>query len=282
MDPMADAMSSWTPYNYGFNSPIRFNDPLGDIAIQAAGTKSQNAAFETHGQAMERMAGAPDGEYFDSAGNWIASDGKKDGKVYHADQNGNVTFGVGILKNTQFTEWNYSISDPKLQEYFPALLDHEKGFVDHPDDPGGATNKGITLNTFKKYSMDLLNVQPTLGNLKRLTDSQAAAIYEAGYWNPSGAGSISDKQLGWLHFDTYLHGGASTVLGNTIKSYGGNGRSIDALNSILKVNSGENVFNSYKQERLNRFDRIIGNNPKLETFRKGWTNRVNSFQYQTP
>ena len=30
VDPMADAMSSWTPYNYGFNNAIRFNDPLGD------------------------------------------------------------------------------------------------------------------------------------------------------------------------------------------------------------------------------------------------------------
>jgi RHS repeat-associated protein len=30
IDPMADALTSWTPYNYGFNSPIMFNDPLGD------------------------------------------------------------------------------------------------------------------------------------------------------------------------------------------------------------------------------------------------------------
>ena len=128
--------------------------------------------------------------------------------------------------------------------------------------------------------MDLLNVQPTLDNLKRLTDNQAAAIYEVGYWNPSGAGNISDKQTGWLHFDTYVNGGASSVLENTIKAYGENGRGVNILNFIIKSNSGENVFNTYKQERLNRYDRIIQSNPKLGAFKNGWINRVNRFQYQ--
>ena len=30
IDPMADALSSLTPYNYSFNNPVLFNDPLGD------------------------------------------------------------------------------------------------------------------------------------------------------------------------------------------------------------------------------------------------------------
>jgi lysozyme family protein len=38
------------------------------------------------------------------------------------------------------------------------LLEHEGGFVDHPDDPGGMTNKGITANTYQKW------LSETLGN----------------------------------------------------------------------------------------------------------------------
>ena len=253
VDPLSDKYPHLTSYNYCANNPVMLIDPDGRSY----------------------------GDYYDGNGNWLANDGIDDNKVYHADENGDITYGVGILKETKFKEWSYSIKDSKFQEYFPTLLNHEGGFVDNKNDKGGATNKGITLNTFIKYSKDLLNVQPTLDNLKRITDDQAAAIYEVGYWNPSGAGNISDKQLGWLHFDTYLHGGASSVLGNTIKAYGGNGRSINMINSILETNPAINVFNTYKQERLNRFDRIIDSNPKFETFRKGWTNRVNSFKYQT-
>ena len=31
------------------------------------------------------------------------------------------------------------------------VLKHEGGFVDHPKDPGGATNKGITRQTYESF-----------------------------------------------------------------------------------------------------------------------------------
>jgi RHS repeat-associated protein len=254
LDLLAHKFAWQSPYCAMDNNPVFKNDPTG-------------------------MASEPPGDFYDKKGNYLGTDAVNDKKVYHADA---VTKNKdGIVTNaTNAKEWNYSVSDTKFQEYLPTLLGHEGGFVNNPKDPGGSTNKGVTLNSFEKYALDLLNVQPTLDNLKRLTDNQAAAIYEVGYWNPSGAGNISDKQTGWLHFDTYVNGGASSVLENTIKAYGENGRGVNILNFIIKSNSGENVFNTYKQERLNRYDRIIQSNPKLGAFKNGWINRVNRFQYQ--
>tara|TARA_R110000772_G_scaffold31767_6_gene78120 strand:- start:522 stop:1133 length:612 start_codon:yes stop_codon:yes gene_type:complete len=61
----------------------------------------------------------------------------------------------------------------------PRILEHEGGFVDHPSDPGGATNKGITIATFRRF------VKPTgnVADLKALTTAQAVVVYKRQYWD---------------------------------------------------------------------------------------------------
>lgn len=44
-----------------------------------------------------------------------------------------------------------------FKDYFRVLLKHEGGFVNDPDDLGGATNKGITYKTLQAYSKKLLD-----------------------------------------------------------------------------------------------------------------------------
>ena len=39
----------------------------------------------------------------------------------------------------------------KFDQCFEMLLAHEGGFVNHPDDPGGAINRGMTKNTMQQY-----------------------------------------------------------------------------------------------------------------------------------
>jgi hypothetical protein len=240
-----------SPYVYAGNNPVLMIDPSGMWAW----------------------------DYYDNQGNWLAYDGIDDNRIYFANENGDVSFGIGFLNETKFEEWNYNIKDSKLEEYMPTLFQHEGGYVNHSSDPGGATNKGITFKTFKRYSEDLLGVKPTLGNLKRLTENQASAIYEEGYWNPSGAKGISDKQIAWLYYDTYLNGGGREVLRETAKSIQVKG-TIKGINMGIEKYLGKNVFYNFKSERLCRYDRIIEKNPKLSVFRKGWYRRVNRFKYK--
>lgn len=58
------------------------------------------------------------------------------------------------------------------------VLAHEGGFSDHPNDPGGATNKGVTLATFSRF----LGREATVAELKRISDARVSEIYRAGYW----------------------------------------------------------------------------------------------------
>lgn len=61
----------------------------------------------------------------------------------------------------------------------PLVLRHEGGFVNHPSDPGGATNKGITIATFRKW----VKRNGTVADLKAITDQQVAKIYRKHYWD---------------------------------------------------------------------------------------------------
>jgi lysozyme family protein len=66
-------------------------------------------------------------------------------------------------------------------------LRQEGGYVDDPADPGGATNMGITLATYREWSDD-----PHLGDLQveDMTLKTASAIYRSLYWNPLRADAL--------------------------------------------------------------------------------------------
>lgn len=59
------------------------------------------------------------------------------------------------------------------------ILKHEGGFVHHAQDPGGATNKGVTIATYRRY----IKPNGTIADLKALTTDQAVKVYRYQYWN---------------------------------------------------------------------------------------------------
>ncbi len=84
------------------------------------------------------------------------------------------------------------------------VLAHEGGYVDHPEDPGGATNKGITLETFRSYFGAYL----TSDDLRDITDYQVEYIYNEGYWDKC---SCDDLPAGidYVVFDQAVNSGPS-------------------------------------------------------------------------
>jgi lysozyme family protein len=65
----------------------------------------------------------------------------------------------------------------------------EGGYVDDPADPGGATNMGITLATFRQWSDDA-ELGPA--QVQDMTERTARAIYRSLYWNPLRADALPD------------------------------------------------------------------------------------------
>ena len=73
-------------------------------------------------------------------------------------------------------------------------LKEEGGYSDDPADPGGATNMGITLATYRQWSDN-----PNLGALQvqDLSERTARAIYRSLYWNPLRADALLQRALGF-------------------------------------------------------------------------------------
>src|SRR5262245_44001463 len=59
------------------------------------------------------------------------------------------------------------------------LLVHEGGYSNHPSDPGGPTNFGITIHDYRKY----IKPDATADDVRRMPVEQAKAIYKSKYWN---------------------------------------------------------------------------------------------------
>lgn len=81
-------------------------------------------------------------------------------------------------------------NDNRFERCLALILRHEGGYVDHPGDPGGATNMGITRKTlarWRKISPWTDLPKSSVASLKR---EEAALIYRANYWNPSRAGEM--------------------------------------------------------------------------------------------
>lgn len=86
-------------------------------------------------------------------------------------------------------------------------LKHEGGWSDLDGDSGGATNKGITFATFKRWYPEA-----TLDLLRTISDEQVAHIYAEGYWKPVNADLLSFG-VDLMVFDFAVNAGPARSLG---------------------------------------------------------------------
>jgi lysozyme family protein len=87
------------------------------------------------------------------------------------------------------------------------VLKWEGGYVNDPDDRGGATNKGITQGTYNGW-LKSKGLKPR--DVKNITDIEVAQIYYQNYWCKANCNNMS-KVFAVLAFDTAVNMGISRV-----------------------------------------------------------------------
>src|SRR5688500_6264664 len=68
----------------------------------------------------------------------------------------------------------------RFEECLKLVLVHEGGYANHPKDPGGATNFGVTQRVYDGYR---LKAGVAKRSVKEITKTEVSAIYKRQYWD---------------------------------------------------------------------------------------------------
>jgi lysozyme family protein len=157
-------------------------------------------------------------------------------------------------------KWTY---DESLRR----LLVHEGGYSNHPSDPGGPTNFGITIYDYRKY------VKPDAyaADVRAMTVEQAKAIYRSNYWSIMRCDELP-AGVDYCIFDYAVNSGTGRapkvlqrVLGAPVT-----GRMDDAAVRLANARDAVTLVAAICDERL----RFLQNLKTWPVFGKGWGRRV--------
>ncbi len=87
------------------------------------------------------------------------------------------------------------------------VLNREGGYVNNPNDKGGATNKGITQNTYNAY---LQSKGLSRKDVRNITQAEVEDIYYTRYWKTAGCDKMSPV-FAVICFDTAVNMGVGRV-----------------------------------------------------------------------
>ncbi|SEM81002.1 Predicted Peptidoglycan domain-containing protein [Gemmobacter aquatilis] len=98
-----------------------------------------------------------------------------------------------------------------VTEIAKAIVAREGGYVNDPDDPGGATKYGVTLGTMQRLGLDLTrDGRVTSADVRRLSREQAVDIFLRDYYERPGIGRLPECLRASV-FDMYVNAGANAV-----------------------------------------------------------------------
>lgn len=172
-----------------------------------------------------------------------------------------------------------------FNRFLPILLKHEGGFVHHPSDPGGPTNRGITLATFTHCARELLGIAPTLEALRELTEPQAAVIYKTLYWDVIRGDAIASQSIANIVCDFQVNAGsrAAQMLQGVLNDMGTRPRlatdGVIGRKTLLAMDAVEphRLHALYKARRTDYYRDLARRRPSLARFLRGWLARTDSF-----
>lgn len=146
---------------------------------------------------------------------------------------------------------------------FHHLLGHEGGYVNHPDDPGGETNWGVTKVVARAHGYQ--------GLMKDMPVDVAKAIYKKSYWTPVRADELPPA-IRYAVFDAAVNSGVGTSVRWLQQSVGATPDGVLGPKTLAAIN--EVNPDGLLRKMLGRRLRAMTDMKGWPSFSAGWARRV--------
>lgn len=156
---------------------------------------------------------------------------------------------------------------PTFERALSLVLKHEGGYVDHPKDPGGATNLGVTIGTLS----DWLGRKASKADVKALKPASVAPIYRKRYWDAV-RGDELPAGVDYAVFDFAVNSGVARSVMALQRAVGvaDDGKLGPITLKAIRNADPATLIRRLCTDRLSFLTRLT----TWKTFGKGWLSRV--------
>ena len=154
-----------------------------------------------------------------------------------------------------------------FEEALEHVLKHEGGFVNHPKDPGGITNLGVT----KKVWDEWIGRESSEDEMRNLKPEDVAPLYKKMYWDRV-KGDDLPSGVNYCVFDASVNSGTGRAAKWLQEAVGAVADGAIGAKTLAKVaaHDADSLVNAYCDVRLN----FLKSLKTFDTFGKGWSRRV--------
>ena len=180
-----------------------------------------------------------------------------------------------------------------VEEIAKEIVAREGGFVNDPDDPGGATKHGVTIHTMRRLGLDLNNDGAVdVADVKALNRDQAEAIFVEHYFHRPQIAQLPDALQASV-FDMYVNAGGNAVkilqrllrqMGHDVAVDGAIGPVTAAATRAAYAAAPQHLADAYGIARRNYYFRLADHRPASRKYARtraggkgGWIKRAEAF-----
>ena len=153
-----------------------------------------------------------------------------------------------------------------FQKCLELILHHEGGWVNHPRDPGGETNFGVTKRVYEEWG--------GTKDMKELTEEDVAPIYEKNYWLRAKCDQLPSG-LDLAVMDWSVNSGVGRAVKKlqrmigTVADGGIGPNTLKTLDEYIEHHGLEKTIRAYSNIRQEFYESLS----TFDTFGRGWTRR---------